>query len=52
MFRYWIANILILENTVNMFENMEIAELIYEGVVESSYKKPLGQMTTLLVTSG
>ena len=25
---------------VNMFERMEIAESIYEGVVEPSYKKP------------
>ena len=28
------------KNTVNMFECMEIAESIYEGVVEPSYKKP------------
>ena len=28
------------KNYVNMFERMEIAEYIYEGVVETSYKKP------------
>ena len=28
------------KKTVNMFEQMEIAESIYEGVVETSYKKP------------
>ena len=26
--------------SVNMFERMEIAESIYEGVVKPSYKKP------------
>ena len=26
--------------SINMFERMEIAESIYEGVVEPSYKKP------------
>ena len=29
-----------LENSVNIFKRMEIAESIYEGVVEPSYKKP------------
>ena len=27
------------KKSVNMFENMEIAESIYEGVVKPSYKK-------------
>ena len=27
------------KKSVNMFERMDIAESIYEGVVESSYKK-------------
>ena len=31
-----------------MFERMEIAEIIYEGVVKPSYKKILGQNPTLL----
>ena len=30
---------LLLKKSVNMFERMEIAEYIYEGVVEPSYKK-------------
>ena len=29
-----------LKKAVNMFERMEIADSIYEGVVEPSYKKP------------
>ena len=38
---------------VNMFERMEIAEYIYEGVVEPSLQKPLlGQMPTVLVSAG
>ena len=37
---------------VNMFDRMEIAESIYEGVVEPSYKKLLGQMPTVLVIAG
>ena len=28
------------KKAVNMFERMEIADSIYEGVVEPSYKKP------------
>ena len=28
------------KKAVNMFERMEIAESIYEGVVKPSYKKP------------
>ena len=31
---------------INMFDHMEIAESIYEGVVSPSYKKPLGQKPT------
>ena len=34
----------------NIFECMEIAEYIYEGVVEPSYKNLLGNMPTVLVT--
>ena len=34
-----------------MFEHMEISEYIYEGVVEPSYKNPLRQMPTVLVTA-
>ena len=32
-----------------MFEHMKISEYIYEGVVEPSYKNPLGKMPTVLV---
>ena len=35
-----------------MFERMEIAEYINEGVVEPSYKKILGLMPTILVVAG
>ena len=35
----FIVNIL-LKQSVNMFEIMEIVESICEGVVETSYKKP------------
>ena len=35
-----------------MFERMEIAESIYEGAVEPSYKNRLGNMTTVLVSAG
>ena len=35
-----------------MFEIMDIAESIWEGVVEPSYKEPLGKMPTVLVTAG
>ena len=35
-----------------MFERMDIYESIYEGVVETYYKKLLGQTPTVLVTSG
>ena len=31
---------------------MEIAEYIYEGAVEPSYKKLIGQMLTVLVLAG
>ena len=34
-----------------MFERMDIADSIYEGVVEPSYKKILGKMPTVLFTS-
>ena len=37
---------------VNMFERIEIAESIYKGVVEHSYKKLPGNMPTMLVTAG
>ena len=39
------------KKSVNMFEKMDIAESIYEGVVEPSYKNLLGQTPTVLVTS-
>ena len=35
-----------------MFERMEMSESIYEGVVEPSYKKILGNMPTVLVSAG
>ena len=35
-----------------MFERMEIAEYIYEDVVEPSYENILGRMTTVLVSAG
>ena len=38
MFKYFIVNIL-LKKYVNMFEHTEIAEYIYEGVVENYYIK-------------
>ena len=38
------------KSAVSMIERMEIAESIYEGVVESSYL--LGHMPTVLVTAG
>ena len=40
------------EKAVNMFESIEIAETIYEGVVEPSYKKLLDHMLTMLVSAG
>ena len=47
MFRYFIVNILLLKS-VNMFQRTEIAEYIYNGEVEPSYKKTLGNMPTVL----
>ena len=35
-----------------MFEHMEIAEIIYEGVVTPSYKKTIGQKTTIMNSLG
>ena len=35
-----------------MLEQMVIAESNYEGVVEPSYKNPLGKTPTVLVTAG
>ena len=35
-----------------MFLIMEIAESIYEGVVESYYEKKIVQMPNVLVTAG
>ena len=40
-----------IKKAVNMFERMEIAEFIYEGVVEPSYKKPTRADTNLTVHS-
>ena len=42
------CNYIYFKNAVNMFERMEIAESIYEGVVTTSYKKLLGQNLTVL----
>ena len=39
----------ITRKTVNMFERMEIAETIYEGVIEPSYKNLLEKMINVLV---
>ena len=50
MCRVLILNILLLKST-NIFERMEIAEYIYEGVVEPSYKNLLGKMPSVLVTA-
>ena len=36
---------------VNMFERMEIAESIYESVVEPSYKNSLENMPTIIFTA-
>ena len=35
-----------------MFEHMEVDENIYEGVLETRYKKLLGQVITVLFTAG
>ena len=40
-----------LKKSVNMFECMEISEYIYEGVVEPYYKKPLGKIPNMMVSS-
>ena len=40
------------KRVVYMSEHMDIAEFIYKGVVEHSYKKLLGQMPTVLVIAG
>ena len=37
---------------VNIFEYVEIAETIYESVVEPSLKYILNQMLTVMVTAG
>ena len=37
---------------VNMFDRMEIAESIQEGVVEPSYQTPPVHMPTVLITAG
>ena len=34
-----------------MFERMEMAEYVYEGVVEPSFKNILEQILTVLVTA-
>ena len=39
MYSIFIAELFIFKKAVNMFELMEIAESIYEGVVKPSYKK-------------
>ena len=35
-----------------MFDRMEIAEIVYEGVVKLSYKKLLDQKSTILDSAG
>ena len=40
------------KKSVNIFERMEIADSIYKGVVEPSYKKLLVKMPYVLVTAG
>ena len=35
-----------------MFECIEIAESIYEGIIEPSCKNRIGKMATVLVTAG
>ena len=40
------------EKAVNMFEHMEIAESIYQGVVTPSYKKLPGKNPTILDSVG
>ena len=41
MYKALIVSILPKKKAVNMFERMEIVESIFEGVVETSYKKPI-----------
>ena len=43
--------ILLIKHAINMFERMDIADSIYEGVVEPSNKKLLENMPTVLFTS-
>ena len=40
------------KKSVNMFEQTDMAEYIYEGVVEPSYKNSLGQTLTIMVAAG
>ena len=40
------------KKSVNIFERMEIADSIYKGVVEPSYKKLLVKMPYVLFTAG
>ena len=40
------------KKAVNMFERIEIAESVYEGVLEPSYKNLPGQTPIVLVTAG
>ena len=43
---------ILLKQSVKKNESMDITESIYERVVEPSYKNPLGQAPTVMVTSG
>ena len=52
MYKALIVSILIFKNAVNIFECMEIAEYIYEGVVEPSDKNLPGKTTAVTVTAG
>ena len=37
---------------INIFEYMEIAQYVYEGVIEPSYENLLGNIPTVLVKEG
>ena len=43
---------ILFKKAVNIFEHMEIAESIYEDLVETSYKNLPGYMPTVLVAAG
>ena len=43
---------ILFKNAVNVSDRMEIAESIYKGVVELSYKNLHGMIPTVLITNG